>query len=306
MAKKNSEEHNWKTCSIEFAGNLGRELEYLQTYFKSWNLIAKAVVTDSVLYDATPVECIAVYAFSQCSDFEMKKEVANEKGAEMLNTLATTGQKTDEALREKEYFQWLYDIAVEAYNESAEAYHKAEEDWDKAEESYKAAKAAYSEALEVSDDNNYLEIEDSYKEAADAWGKIDELLMEKVETLRKTRTYKSEFAVIVKSLDGAYKTYREACRSYDSSYQTVMDRIEVSSIAMDQTSREEDEAAEALSKAEELYDETDETWTEVSDAYDKAWVIYDKANKNYKERSEEAFEKRSEAREAKKTFIELM
>ena len=84
MAEKNIEEHNWKTCSIEFAGNLGRELEYLQTYFKSWNLIAKAVVTDSVLYDATPVECLAVYAFSQCSDFEMKKGVAKEKETEIL------------------------------------------------------------------------------------------------------------------------------------------------------------------------------------------------------------------------------
>ena len=302
MAEKNIEEHNWKTCSIEFAGNLGRELEYLQTYFKSWNLIAKAVVTDSVLYDTTPVECIAVYAFSQCSDFEIKKEVAKEKSAEMLNTLATTGQKTDEALRGKEYFQWLYDVAIEVWNESAGAYNEASEAWAKAEESYETANAAYSETLNKvsAEEKNYAEIEDSYQEAANAWGKIYELLMEKVETLRKMRTYKSEFAVIEKSLDGAFKTYGEACKSYDSSHQAAMDRMEASSIATHQASREDNEAMEALSKANELYDETDETWTEVSNAYNKAWDIYDKAYKNYKERSKEAFEKRSEAREAKK------
>ena len=301
MAEKNIEEHDWKTCSIEFAGNLGRELEYLQTYFKSWNLIAKAVVTDSVLYDTTPVECIAVYAFSQCSDFEMKKEVAKEKSAEMLNTLATAGQKTDEALRGKEYFQWLYDVAIEVWNESDETYHKAEEAWAKAEEAYETANAAYSESLKVSAEENYLDISDSYQEAANAWGKIYELLMEKVETLRETRTYKSEFSVIEESLDGALKTYGEACRSYDSSHQTVTDRMEASSIAVHQASREDNEAMEALSKANKLYDETDETWTEVSNSYDKAWDIYDKAYENYKERSKEALEKRSKAREAKKS-----
>ncbi len=300
MAEKNIEEHNWKTCSIEFAGNLGRELEYLQTYFKSWNLIAKAVVTDSVLYDTTPVECIAVYAFSQCSDFEMKKEVAKEKGAEMLNTLATTGQKTDEALRGKEYFQWLYDIAVEAYNESSETYNKASEDWAKAEEFYETANAAYSESLKVSAEKNYAEISDSYQEAADAWGEIYVLLMDKSDTVQETRTYESEFAVIEESLDGAFKAYYEAVDQYDSRRQTAIDRLKASSIAMDQASRKMDEAVEALSKANELYDETDKTWEEVSNAYNKACDIYDKAHENYTERSKEASEKRSEAREAKK------